>query len=83
MPPAEYLIVAHLIRDLRVEAGLKQTDLANRLSVAQSVVSKYETAERRLDVLEIRDICAICGVSLGEFVERLESRLRESADARR
>lgn len=77
MPGPAYQVVALLIRDIRTEAGLKQTDLANRLGVAQSVVSKYETGERRLDVIEVREICAACGVSFNSFVERLERRLKE------
>lgn len=61
-----------LLRQVRVEAGLRQRDLAERLGQPQSFVSKYESGERRLDLLEIRDICGAVGVSLEEFVRRLE-----------
>jgi len=36
----------------RDKAGLTQTQLAQRLSKPQSFVSKYETGERLLDVIE-------------------------------
>ncbi len=64
-----------LLRQIRVEAGLKQADLAERLKQSQPFVSKYESGERRLDLLELRDICAAVGLSLAEFVQRLEQSL--------
>ncbi len=62
-----------LLRQMRVEAGLRQVDLARKLGQPQSFVSKYESGERRIDVLELRQICMSLGVSLDEFVRRLES----------
>jgi len=61
-----------LVRQMRLDAGLRQADLAEKLRQPQSFVSRYESGERRLDVLELRQICAVLGVSLGEFVRRLE-----------
>lgn len=51
---------------------MRQVDLAKKLSEPQSFVSRYESGERRLDVLELRKICLALGVSLTDFVERLE-----------
>jgi transcriptional regulator with XRE-family HTH domain len=65
-----------LLRKARVEAGLTQMELASRLGVPQSFVSKYESGERRLDVLELRLVCQAVGVSLQEFVRRLEKGLK-------
>lgn len=57
---------------MRVDAGLRQADLAKKLGEPQSFVSRYESGERRLDVLELRHICTVLGVSLADFIERLE-----------
>ena len=49
----------HLIEALlhaRRQAGLSQTELAERLGTRQQFVSKYESGERRLDVVEFVDI---------------------------
>ena len=65
-----------LLRKARVQAGLTQMELASRLGVPQSFVSKYESGERRLDVLELRLVCRAVGVSLQEFVRRPEKGIR-------
>lgn len=83
MTGPHHQIVAHLIKTMRIEAGLKQTDVSERLGVTQSIVSKFESGERRLDLLEIRAICAACGVPLADFVARVEERIREVGHARR
>ncbi len=59
-----------LLRNVRIEAGLRQVDLAGRLGQPQSFVSKYEAGERRLDVVELEQVCAACGVPLSEFIAR-------------
>jgi transcriptional regulator with XRE-family HTH domain len=61
-----------LLREIRRDAGLSQEDLAQRLGVPQSVVSKFESGERRLDLLELHEVCAALGVSVSVFVRRYE-----------
>ena len=74
--PNELILLA-LIKAARLEAGLRQVDLADRLRRPQSYVSKYESGERRLDVLELRQVCNALGISLDEFVRKLESTIDE------
>lgn len=64
-----------LLRELREAAGLRQADVAKKLGMPQSFVSKYEAGERRIDVVELRSICKVLGISLREFVDRLENKL--------
>ena len=61
-----------LLRKLRKEAGLRQTDVAERLGHPPSFVSKYESGERCLDLLELEQVCEALGITLSEFVERFE-----------
>ena len=65
-----------LLRQVRADAGLTQTDVAQRLGQPQSFVSKYESGERRLDILELREVCQVLGIPLPEFIRRLEQALR-------
>jgi transcriptional regulator with XRE-family HTH domain len=73
----ERAVLYQVLREIRHEAGLRQEDLAQRLSRPQSFVSKYERGERRLDVLELRAVCRACNLSLAEFSERLEALITE------
>ncbi len=57
-----------LLRAYRTEAGLRQVDVAERLAVPQSFVSKYESGERRLDLLELEQVCKALGVRLGRLM---------------
>ena len=47
-----YEKLCELLVKARLEAGLKQADVARALGVPQSYVSKVESGERRLDVVE-------------------------------
>jgi len=61
-----------LLRELRVKAGLRQVDMARALGKPQAFVSYYESGARRLDMLELRQICGIIGVPLVDFVRKFE-----------
>lgn len=59
-----------LLREIRTEHSLRQKDVADRLGQPQSFVSKYESGERRLDLLELEQVCDACNTDLGTFVAR-------------
>lgn len=68
-----YKIVLELLRQEREKAGLKQSDLAERLGVHQSFVSKIENAERRMDFAELWIWCEGIGIPVADFVKTWES----------
>jgi transcriptional regulator with XRE-family HTH domain len=59
-----------LLKEIRESAGLRQQDVASALKQPQSFVSKYESGERRLDLLELEQVCSACGISLNDFVQK-------------
>lgn len=67
-----------LLKRFRTNANLKQSELAEILGQSQSFVSKYESGERRLDLLELRQICQALNITLTEFVAEFERLLHES-----
>lgn len=71
----EHSVLVELLRQERNRAGLRQTELAARLGRPQSFVSKYENGERRVDLVELRQICEALGLRLVEFVRRYEKAL--------
>lgn len=72
-------ILLTLLREIRLEMGLRQQEVADRIQEPQSFVSKVESGERRLDILELREICDAMGITLPEFTVRLDKRLSRKA----
>ena len=56
----------------RRQKGLTQTEIARRLSKPQSYVSKYETGERRLDVIEFLEVADAVGTKPWVLLRRLD-----------
>lgn len=56
---------------------MSQVQLAQTLGRPQSFVSKYEAGERRLDILELRELCHALDITLGSFVKKLERQISE------
>ncbi|MEV0707378.1 helix-turn-helix domain-containing protein [Nocardia aurea] len=69
---ADYLRFCEVLRRLRIERGLTQADVADRLDKPQSFVSKYEAGERRLDVAESRSIAQAIGTTLEAIAAELK-----------
>jgi transcriptional regulator with XRE-family HTH domain len=70
--PQFQCLLASLL-EARRTSGLTQAEIAGRLDRPQSFVSKYETGERTLDVLEFLDVCNALGADPHELISRLAS----------
>lgn len=68
---AEYQRFCAVLRELRQEAELTQVQVAAELEVPQSFVSKYESGERRLDVIELGHVAQALRVTVWVVLERL------------
>lgn len=66
-----YKQVCALLKEARKKKGLTQAVVAVRLGKPQSFVSKYESGERRLDVVEFIEIAAALGASAGALLNKL------------
>ena len=64
-----------LLRGKREAIGMTQIQLAEKLNVSQTVVSKIETCERRLDVIELIDVCNAINVPFVDFLNELNSKI--------
>ena len=71
------------LRARREDAGLTQVELAEQLGWTQTMVSKCELGERRLDLIETRRWCHATGSTLLDLVSDLEPRLSRQRKSRR
>lgn len=60
---------------------MTQTVLAQRLNRTQGYVQKVEVGERRLDIVQLREICQALGLDFVEFIQRYDAVLREPSEA--
>ena len=58
------------VTEARLARGLTQQEVASRLGKPQSFVSKYESGERRLDVVEFLLVCNALEASPHSIIER-------------
>lgn len=70
------LVLQRLLRSMREQAQLTQVELASRLNADQSFVSRFERGERRLDLVELTEICASCNVGIESFVRQFTTELK-------
>ena len=68
----KHRIFINLLIEARKQAQLTQVQLASKLGVHQSFVSKYEVGERRLDVIEFIEIADALGIDIGGFIKNYE-----------
>lgn len=76
----EYRAFRLLIIEYRISRGISQIQMAKELSRPQSHVSKYESGERRLDLIEFRQIAHILNIDILEFFTRLEALIASDQD---
>jgi len=69
----QYQFFCSLLAKARESAGLTQAELSTRLGKPQSFVSKYETGERRLDVIEFVQVCTELGVDPVHILTELKN----------
>lgn len=72
----KYQLFLEELNALRSDAGLSQTELAQRLQIGQDTVSRCESGRRRVDVFELALWTHACGSTLEAFVKRLDERIQ-------
>ena len=73
MPRAIYTkdhnAIVERLKQARIEAGLVQVEVAEKLGKTQSYVSKIESGQRRFDVLQLKEFAKLYKKSLDFFVK--------------
>lgn len=71
-------IFLRLLRDSREAVQLRQSDLAVLVGRDQTTVSRVESGERRLDVLQLRLWLRALGIDFATFMNELDRRLGDA-----
>lgn len=71
----EYDIFLKQLKRLRVEAGLTQSQCSAALGRPQSFMSDVERGVRRLDIVQLRDLCLVLNTTLSSFTQDYEHAL--------
>ncbi|QCW27913.1 helix-turn-helix transcriptional regulator [Lysobacter enzymogenes] len=72
----ENSVLIGLLKEARLKSGLTQAALAEAIGHSQAYISDIESGEKRLDLVQLRDYCEACGVSLVALVKRFESAIK-------
>jgi transcriptional regulator with XRE-family HTH domain len=65
----EYADFIGKLRKARLEAGLRQIDVAKKLKRTQSYVSRVEVGEQRLDILELKRFATMYNKAITYFIK--------------
>lgn len=65
----EYADFVGKLRQARLDAGLRQIDVAKKLKRTQSYVSRVEVGEQRLDILELQKFAKLYKKPLDYFIK--------------
>ncbi len=72
---ARYQVFREMLAKIRLDKGMLQSDVAEKLGKNQSFVSKYERGERRLDLPEFLDVAEALGINTTEFIRKYRDAL--------
>ncbi|QNB06022.1 helix-turn-helix transcriptional regulator [Herbaspirillum frisingense] len=75
---SNYALFREMLTNIRLEKGLLQSEVAERLGKPQSFISKYERGERRLDFAEFVEIAKALDIDAAAFVAQYQARLGKS-----
>ena len=79
----DYRVLLKTLREVRERNGISQMEIARRLEMTQSMVSKCERGERRLDVIELRQWCRVgLEVPLQQLLDEFETALTKGKKKR-
>ncbi len=67
----EYEALCRLLKQMRIDAGMTQSQLGGALNMTQGMVAKVEGGERRIDPIEFCRWCKATGIEPIEGARRI------------
>ena len=66
------MLLLKMLKDARLERGLRQLDVALALGRPQSYVAKVESGEWKVDCIDVIDFCNVVKLDPVKLVKRLK-----------
>ena len=71
----EHTVLLSLLKKHRKAVGLTQVQCSKALERPQSFMSDVESGTRRLDIVQLRDLCKVLGIGLQDLIIEFEESL--------
>lgn len=71
----EYEVFLGILKRRRIDAGLTQVECSKALGRPQSFISDVESGSRRLDIVQIWDICRVLECDFLELLQEFQRNL--------
>lgn len=75
----EYIRLLEQLKIIREERGLSQAELGMLIGQDQTFISKYEKGIRRLDIMEMLDICQVLEIDINDLLSEMCNRSENSS----
>ena len=66
-----HLKLVEILVAARRAAGIRQAELARRVSKTQTFVARFEAGQRRIDAIELLALCRIIGIDPIKVIRKL------------
>lgn len=60
----------NFVKEKRLRAGMFQSEVAEKLNITQSYLSRIEAGQREVDLVFVFNLCAVLGADINEFIKR-------------
>lgn len=74
MHSQKYQIFREMLVEARLNIGLTQVQVAEKVNKPQSYVSKYERGERRLDFTEFVELATVFEMDIAAFIHQYKQK---------
>lgn len=74
---SEHTKLRQRLTQRRLDLGLSQRSLAEKMNVLHSFIGKVETGDRRLDVFEFIEYCEALQLNAAEILQQLQQEIAE------
>lgn len=65
------------LKEKRLAAGLTMREVGQRIGKAHTYVQKWESGDRQINPIDLRDLCMALGISFIDFLKEIDEQIAE------